>query len=287
MRLCRAEKKVAIAMELLQTEDDADEAEKLLLRFLSQEQKGEAAAEGGGRGRGGGGAAAAAAAAAEEDEASIATISAASALLGRLLHLSRSPSPRARLGARLAVPRLLPLLPSHLARPRTLSLLLKLLRNLCAGEPSNQRSFLQSDGVSSVAFVVTEILEAGLEDFEARGDRDRDGDAGLQCAVLRIALQLLGNVCGAGEAQREAVWKAFFPATFRALVATVGRYGELSVMEPLCMVIYTCSHGVRERLMDLCQGEGAWLISECIRSCNEDSGKCSLHPSFHRSGFLF
>ena len=108
----------------------------------------------------------------------------------------------------------------------------------------------------------------------------------LFCSALKISLQLLGNVCAAGEAQREAVWICFFPTKLRTLVSIVKEYGKLTVIDPLCMIIYTCSYGVRDRLMDLCHGEGAMLVFDCIGSFNGDDGKSFLYP-YSVLSFLF
>lgn len=179
--------------------------------------------------------------------------------LERLIHLSRSPPQRRLLAALDAVPRLLPLLSPN-KTPRALCLHLKLLRNLCAGEASNQQAFLHGHGVKSVALLFDNTLELLPQKRPEL------------IAVLHASLQLLGNACGGGEAQKAAVWRSFFPTRFRALVPI---WGENKIMEPLCMVLYTCSHGVRHRLTDLCRDEGAVLLSDCLTAAASHGVLCS------------
>eukprot|EP00250_Pteridium_aquilinum_P024505 c2917_g1_i1 orf=457-2088(-) len=167
--------------------------------------------------------------------------------LQRLIHLSRSPAVRSLLAASDAVPSLLSLVAQN---PPSPLLLLKLLRNLCAGDPSNQEAFSRSHGAQSVALVVDKALDL-LTQRHAE-----------MASILQVCLQLLGNACGGGKAEKEAVWTAFFPDRFRALARM---NGEDKVLEPLLMVLYTCSQGEAHRLKDLCHGDGALLLSSCLQ----------------------
>lgn len=168
--------------------------------------------------------------------------------LQRLIQLSRSPSVRNVLATRDAVSFLVRLIALDSS---SLLLLLKLLRNICAGNSFNQDSFLHSNGVDSVARVVDRALNLQLH---------RQLEMG---STLQVCLQLLGNACGAGSAQRDAVWNAFFPDRFRNLALVKD---EGNIMDPLCMVIYTCCHGNIQRLEDLCHRDGALLLSSCLQA---------------------
>ncbi|KAI5065702.1 hypothetical protein GOP47_0020397 [Adiantum capillus-veneris] len=175
--------------------------------------------------------------------------------LRRLIVLSRSPAVRNVLASHDAVPSLVPLIAQDTS---SLLLLLNLLRNLCAGDRSNQDGFLRSNGVHFVARVVNRALDLVRMEMEA-------------VSTLQICLQLLGNACGAGEAQRDAAWKAFFPDTFRTLALLKD---ESKIMEPLSMVIYTCSHGNFHRLKDLCIQDGAVVLSSCLQAVAPNRALC-------------
>ncbi|KAM7486997.1 hypothetical protein LguiA_003006 [Lonicera macranthoides] len=71
---------------------------------------------------------------------------------------------------------------------------LKLLRNLCAGEIINQNTFIEQDGVGLVANVLSSIVIAS------------DSNSSSNYGIVRMGLQLLGNVSLAGEEHRRAVW---------------------------------------------------------------------------------
>ncbi|KAM7486991.1 hypothetical protein LguiA_003000 [Lonicera macranthoides] len=67
---------------------------------------------------------------------------------------------------------------------------LKLIRNLCAGEIINQNTFIEQDGVGVVANVLSSIAIAS------------DSNSSSNYGIVRMGLQLLGNVSLAGEEQR-------------------------------------------------------------------------------------
>ncbi|MCO5563864.1 hypothetical protein L7F22_017514 [Adiantum nelumboides] len=171
--------------------------------------------------------------------------------LQRLIILSRYPAVRSVLATHDAVSVLLLLIAQG---KLSLLLLLKLLRNLCAGDRSNQDAFLRKNGVNFVATVV---------------DRALDHVPMEMVSTLQVCLQVLGNVCGAGDAHRDAVWTAFFPDKFRALALLKD---EGKIMEPLSMVIYTCSHGNVDHLNDLCLPDGAFILSRCLQARTLCSG---------------
>lgn len=172
--------------------------------------------------------------------------------LQELIKLSRLPHNRSLLASHDALPLLLPLLLSTSDLP-TLFFLLKLLRNLCANQPSNHLSFLHCHGSQSIAHIFSLLLSpfhGGQQIPSTFFD------------VFHMALQLLGNVSGAGDSQQNAIWITFFPTTFRVLAST----NEDKIMEPLLMVLYTCSRGNMQRLTDFCLGEGAALLAACFRA---------------------
>ncbi|KAK1261272.1 hypothetical protein QJS04_geneDACA001292 [Acorus gramineus] len=124
--------------------------------------------------------------------------------------------------------------------PLHLLLSLRLIRNLCAGDASNQDSLLRSNGVDIVASLIS-------------GDADRQ--------IVRAGLQLLGNVSLSGEDHREAVWGRLFPAEFRELA----RVRDCCVADPLCMIIYTCCNS-RGRLVELCGDLGLPIVFDIIKT---------------------
>lgn len=127
-----------------------------------------------------------------------------------------------------------------------LSLSLKLLRNLCAGEIRNQNSFLEQNGVETISSIISSVKfspEFGSE-------------------IIRMCLQLLGNVALAGEEHQGAIWSEFFPHGFSKIAELRSR----ETCDPLCMVIYTCSGETDQLLAELCSGEGLPLITEIIRT---------------------
>ncbi|PKA45885.1 hypothetical protein AXF42_Ash016911 [Apostasia shenzhenica] len=153
-----------------------------------------------------------------------------------LLAASRTLTGRSRLAATRAPVSLLRRL-SNVDAPDLL-MALRVLRNLCAGEAANQNAFVAHGGASVVASILS------------------SPDATLD--VLRVGLQLLGNVALAGEEHCSAIWVAFFPSMFLELA----RVRESGVCDPLCMVLDTCcsSKGGRWRTRELCQEKEELLI---------------------------
>lgn len=131
------------------------------------------------------------------------------------------------------------------ARPYLL-LSLKLLRNLCAGEISNQDLLIEQDGLNVVLMV---LRSAGL-------------DSNPDCEIIRLALQVLANVSLAGENHQRAIWSQFFPDEFLKL-ATVR---SQETCDPLCMVIYSCCDGIPGLLRELCGDLGLAIVAEILRT---------------------
>ncbi|XP_077230470.1 uncharacterized protein LOC143863630 [Tasmannia lanceolata] len=117
---------------------------------------------------------------------------------------------------------------------------LKILRNLCAGEILNQTSFVQQKGV--------EIVSAVLKSADLNPD------------VVRIGLQLLGNVSMAGFEHGSAVWDKFFPLGFDEIC----RIRRSEVSDPLCMVLFACCRESNERLEELCGSRRLPIVAEIL-----------------------
>ncbi|CAM8945126.1 unnamed protein product [Rhodiola kirilowii] len=125
---------------------------------------------------------------------------------------------------------------------------LKLLRNLCAGDISNQNSFIEHKGVDSILYVLRSVRSLG----------------DLDDAIVRMSLQILGNVCLAGEKHQRAVWKLFFPVEF----VEIAKIQRRDICDPLCMIIYTCSDGSDEIAMELFGDRGLSVLAEIIRTAS-------------------
>ncbi|XXG44866.1 hypothetical protein AAC387_Pa02g0105 [Persea americana] len=172
--------------------------------------------------------------------------------LDSLLNLSKTTHGRSNLSSSSAkplIPHLLRLLASP-QNPNLLFLTLKTLRNLCAGEFSNQTSFIRSNGVDILhSALTTSILESPPSDGP---------DA------TRIGLQLLANVVLAGEEHCRGVWKGLFPSGF----ADLGRVRRFEVCDPLCRVLYVCCEESEERFGELCGDRGMKIVVEIVRTAS-------------------
>ncbi|KAG6544192.1 hypothetical protein Mapa_014392 [Marchantia paleacea] len=205
----------------------------------------------------------------------------------------------------------------------TLLLFLKLLRNLCAGDASNQDAFLVEEGplvlvpiatallsvckpnrdsrisddvskvqISSLSSISKEISATGCPkdgDIYSRMRADLDvlggnssevhssarervlyaGDISVSACFdsLRMLLQLLGNFSRGGDACEEAVWQEFYPNLFSELASL----RSTQTSDVLCMVLYTCCKNSRQRCWQLCQGQGAVLMSLLLVSATENN----------------
>ncbi|KAL3517073.1 hypothetical protein ACH5RR_023975 [Cinchona calisaya] len=128
-----------------------------------------------------------------------------------------------------------------------LLLSLKLLRNLCAGEIHNQNSFIEHNGVGTISGIISSFKSFHTE---------------LVREIIRMSLQLLGNVALAGREHQGAIWTEFFPHGFNRMAKIRTR----DICDPLCMVIYVCSGGTDELLAELCLSQGPHLVTEIVRT---------------------
>ncbi|KAG8388717.1 hypothetical protein BUALT_Bualt02G0154400 [Buddleja alternifolia] len=135
--------------------------------------------------------------------------------------------------------------PSRLSG-KDLLLSIKLLRNLCAGEIENQNLFIEKNGVEILSTIISSI---GLTSSSDNG-------------LLRMVLQVLGNVSLAGEEHRLVVWRQFFPLGF----LDIARVQCKETCDPLCMVIYTCYEGSTNQSAELLGDHGLDIIIEIIRT---------------------
>ncbi|CAH9108320.1 unnamed protein product [Cuscuta epithymum] len=174
--------------------------------------------------------------------------------LEKLIGIAKTPEGRSQLASQNVISKLLELCLS-ISYPmgcHILSLSLKLLRNLCAGEIRNQNAFLEENGVEVISTTITSIGFAS--DYDAE--------------IVRMALQLLANFVLAGGEHQRAVWCKFFPNGFLNLA----RVRSSETCDPLCMVIYSCCEGDDKLLTDLCNEQGLPVIVEIIRTaCMADS----------------
>ncbi|KAF8379387.1 hypothetical protein HHK36_028821 [Tetracentron sinense] len=171
--------------------------------------------------------------------------------LDSLLENSRTVHGRSDLASKNILSLILQLTES-LSNPSTRHLLfssLKLLRNLCAGEIANQTSFIEHNGVKIVSIALSSMGFGSESDF----------------GIVRMGLQLLGNVSLAGEEHQSHVWDQFFPVEFRE----IAKIRRQEVCDPLCMVIYTCCNGSYERVGELCGVQGLPILAEIIRTASE------------------
>ncbi|KAH9306693.1 hypothetical protein KI387_011097 [Taxus chinensis] len=131
--------------------------------------------------------------------------------------------------------------------------ILKIARNLCAGEITNQTSFIHDGGLEITASLAKKIILHGSCNPDLTPE---------SLDVCQMILQLLGNVCLAGEEQLAAVWRTFFPEVF------VGFAGiqNAKIYEPLCMVICTSCQDNQCRLKELCGNNGCPIIAGILRT---------------------
>ncbi|CAA2994473.1 ataxin-10 [Olea europaea subsp. europaea] len=175
--------------------------------------------------------------------------------LVRLIEISRTPDGRSDLASKNALVPTLTLCQSLCSPPSRhfLLLSLKLLRNLCAGEIDNQNLFIEQTGVGIVSSIFNAVVLASGSDYE----------------IIRLSLQLLGNVSLAGEEHQLAVWQHFFPLEF----LEIAKVRSKETCDPLCMVIYTCCEGNNERMIELFTDQGLQLVVEIIRTATLDGFK--------------
>lgn len=138
---------------------------------------------------------------------------------------------------------------------------LKILRNLCAGEISNQNTFIHGRGLEITVSLVNAILPLtpGFTQIEANF-------SAYIMDVCRMILQLLGNVSLAGDEHQSAIWQTFFPGIF----SWFARIQNPRIHEPLCMIIYTCCKDNRGRLKELCGNSGSPIFAGLLRTSQTD-----------------
>lgn len=168
--------------------------------------------------------------------------------LESLIATSRTHEGRGDLASRGILPTVLNLIQSipYPSGHEYLILCLKLLRSLCAGEIINQNLFLELDGSRTISIV---FRSAGL-------------DLEPECGIIRVGLQVLANVCLAGEEHQQAIWRSLFPSEFVKLAKVQSR----DTFDPLCMIVYTCCDGNPSLVKELCGDQGLPIMTEIVRT---------------------
>lgn len=171
--------------------------------------------------------------------------------LERLVEIARSVDGRSDLASKNFLPTVLKLCQSlsYSSCRDTLLLSLKLLRNLCAGELSNQTLFVEQNGVQMISKVLSSIRDASDSDY----------------GIIRMGLQVLANVSLAGEKHQGAIWHHFFPVGF----IEIARVRSRDTCDPLCMIIYTCSEGNHGLTYELCSDNALPILAEIIHTASE------------------
>ncbi|GLU12617.1 hypothetical protein SLE2022_292810 [Rubroshorea leprosula] len=168
--------------------------------------------------------------------------------LESLIEVSRTSVGCADLPSRKIIPTVLKLAESsHNPSGRHhLSLCLKLLRNLCAGEISNQDAFIKYNGVWILSTVLRSLASVSDPDY----------------GVIRAGLQVVANVSLAGEEHQLVIWNKFFPDEFVVLARVQSR----ETIDPLCMVIYACCDENPELVAKLCSVPGLLILVEIVHT---------------------
>lgn len=169
-----------------------------------------------------------------------------------LIAIAKTDDGRADLASKNILPVVLQLITHLLNDPfdhEYLSLSLRLMRNLCAGEVANQKSFIQLNGVGIFLTVLRSKKVASSEP-----------DHG----IIRMGLQVLANVSLAGKEHQQAIWGGLFHDELYML-AKVRSQGTC---DPLCMIIYACCDGSPELVLQLCGDQGLPIVVEIIRTAS-------------------
>ncbi|CAM6014475.1 unnamed protein product [Sphagnum balticum] len=181
-----------------------------------------------------------------------------------LIDFARSSDGRQKLAEANAIPLLLPLLPEFARSfPSSLQqnqfhlfiLLLKLLRNLCAGNGINQDSFLQCKGLETLAWIAHSLLESSPSTRRVLPPPHA-------AETLQMLLQVVANVAGRGELSQAVVWENFFPAIFGGVAEVLSQ----KVQEPLCMVLSTCCKGSKKSCMEILSSQGIPIIASILNA---------------------
>ncbi|KAI3985524.1 hypothetical protein MKX01_033838 [Papaver californicum] len=169
----------------------------------------------------------------------------------------------------------------------SLNLSLKLLQNLCAAEILNQNCFIEEDGVDVVARA-----------FDSISFRTNSDDEIFE--IIRFGLELLSNVCEAGEEHQAAVWFRLFPVVFKDIAGIQDK----TTSDLLSMVICFCCNGSKDLMRQLCEVQGLQIVAEIVRTasrvdtgedrlfwllekiCLEESSLLPLFFSFTKAGAL-
>jgi hypothetical protein len=192
-----------------------------------------------------------------------------------LIACARSSDGRQKLAEANAIPLLLPLLPEFARSfPSSLQqhqfhlfiLLLKLLRNLCAGNGINQDSFLQCKGLETLAWIAHSLLESSPSTVLPPPHA---------AETLQMLLQVVANVAGRGELSLAVVWENFFPAIFGGMAEVLSQ----KVQEPLCMVLSTCCKGSKKSCMEILSSQGIPIIASILNAGTQyfEAPSCLLH----------
>ncbi|CAN6698112.1 unnamed protein product [Malus baccata var. baccata] len=182
--------------------------------------------------------------------------------LENLIQVCRTADGRAGLASKDILPSVIQLVQSfpYPSGCHLLTLCLKLLRNLCAGEIANQDSFIERNGV---AIILNVLNSASLSS---------EPDTG----IVQMGLQVLANVSLAGQRHRCAIWQRLFPKEFVAIVRVQSR----ETCDPLCMVIYASCNGSPELFAQLCGHRGITILKKIVKTT---AGNFSL---FSKLGFF-
>ncbi|XP_050386233.1 uncharacterized protein LOC126802627 [Argentina anserina] len=167
--------------------------------------------------------------------------------LEELILVCKTDSGREDLASKNVLPTVLQLIQclSYPSDHYLLTLSLRLLRNLCAGEVANQNSFVEENGVAIISDVLSSVILL-------------EPDFGIIC----VGLQVLANAALAGERQQHAIWQQLFSEKFLALA----RVRSQKTCGPLCMIIYTCCDGTPELVAQLCGDCGVTIVKEIVRT---------------------
>ncbi|KAM7277125.1 hypothetical protein ACFE04_018991 [Oxalis oulophora] len=162
--------------------------------------------------------------------------------LQSLIETSKTNDGRKTLASSNTLPSLLTLIESN---HHHLLLSLKLLRNLCAGEITNQDSFIDLHGVQ---ILLSSLLNSS------------NGDA----MIVRMGLQVLANVSLAGERHQLSIWAKFFPNGFMEILKK--HSSDKAVSDVLCMILYTCFDGCSDQVVakQLCTDSGLVLLAQIV-----------------------
>ncbi|XP_061997988.1 uncharacterized protein LOC133715490 isoform X2 [Rosa rugosa] len=165
-----------------------------------------------------------------------------------LIQVCKTADGRKDLAAKNVLPTVLQLIQSlsYPSDQHLLTLSLRLLRNLCAGEEANQNSFVEQNGVAIISNVLSSANLSPEPDF----------------GIICVGLQVLANAALAGERQQHAIWQQLFSEKFVALA----RVRSQKTCGPLCMIIYTCCDGTPELVAPLCGEFGITIVKEIVKT---------------------